>query len=403
MKIHRPLLLVLISALDASILQGQHADKVLEKTLKFNKQLGSRDRKWIAELFYNVIRWQRRLCYQLGLAQASNVRDLANMLAVQLLVQNPQATAQDLPSFSEWDRGLVDKAVRVQDFSSQAIAESFPDWIDELCQEQFSEQWPSIAKSLNEKSPVDLRVNTLKSDRLDVQKKLAQEEILTTEISDSKVGLTLKERKNVFQSKAYLAGLFEVQDRASQRVASLVSPQPGERVIDACAGAGGKTLHLAALMKNKGKIISMDIHEWKLNELRKRCSRGGVDIVETKLVDSKFIKRQKESAHRVLLDVPCSGLGVLRRNPDTKWKLTPEKLQDLIRLQAQLLDEYSEMVKPQGYLIYATCSFLKIENEQQVQAFMQRDSRWELLQQVRINPDQGLGDGFFAAQLRRKS
>jgi 16S rRNA (cytosine967-C5)-methyltransferase len=233
-------------------------------------------------------------------------------------------------------------------------------------------------------------------------KKLAEEEILTTEIPNSLVGLTLKERKNVFQTKSFLAGCFEVQDRASQKVAPLVDPQPGERVIDACAGAGGKTLHLAALMKNKGKIISMDIHEWKLNELRKRCIRNGVDIVETRLVDSKFSPRQKESAHRVLLDVPCSGLGVLRRNPDTKWKLNPEKLNELLRLQAQLLDEYSEMVKPQGVLVYATCSFLRSENEQQVDSFLSRNPGWELKELVRVNPDQGLGDGFFAAKIQRK-
>lgn len=402
MKIHRPLLLVLIQALESTLLNQQHADKVLEKTLKFNKQLGSRDRKWIAELFYNVVRWQRRLCYQLSLSQATNTKDLGNMVGLQWLVQNPSLERRDLPRFPEWDLGEILKAAETQEFPSLAIEQSFPDWIHELCDQQFPDQWPSMALSLNEKSPVDLRVNTLKIERDELMKKLAHEEILTTEIPSSGVGLSLKERKNVFQTKAYLAGFFEVQDRASQKVAPLVDPLPGERVIDACAGAGGKTLHMAGLMKNKGKIISMDIHEWKLNELRKRCSRNGVDIVETKLVDSKFIKRQKESADRVLLDVPCSGLGVLRRNPDTKWKLTPEKLNELMKLQAQLLDEYSVMVKPKGILVYATCSFLRSENEQQVESFLVRNSGWKLKELIRVNPDQGMGDGFFAARLERK-
>lgn len=401
MKIHRPLLLVLLQALESALLNNQHADKVLEKTLKFNKQLGSRDRKWIAELFYNVVRWQRRLCYQLNLSQAANAKDLGNMVGLQCLVQNPSLGPRDLPNFSEWDLNEILEALEIREFPSFAVEQSFPDWIHELCEQQFPHQWSAIAQSLNEKSPVDLRVNTLKTERTELIKRLAQEDIQAAEIPDSRVGLTLKERKNVFQTKAYLAGYFEVQDRASQKVAPLVDPQPGERVIDACAGAGGKTLHLAALMKNKGKIISMDIHEWKLNELRKRCSRNGVDIVETKLVDSKFIKRQKESSHRVLLDVPCSGLGVLRRNPDTKWKLTPEKLNQLLILQAQLLDEYSEMVKPQGILVYATCSFLKSENEQQVDSFLSRKPGWKLKELVRVNPDQGLGDGFFAAKLQR--
>jgi 16S rRNA (cytosine967-C5)-methyltransferase len=383
-------------------LNHQHADKVLEKTFKFNKQLGSRDRKWIADLFYNVVRWQRRLCYQLSLSDAVNLTDLGNMVGLQWLTQNPSLSPPDLPRFPEWDLGEILKAVAIQEFPSLAIEQSFPDWIHELCKQQFPDQWASMAVSLNEKSPVDLRVNTLKITRPELMKKLAEEEILTTEIPNSLVGLTLKERKNVFQTKSFLAGCFEVQDRASQKVAPLVDPQPGERVIDACAGAGGKTLHLASLMKNKGKIISMDIHEWKLNELRKRCIRNGVDIVETRLVDSKFSPRQKESAHRVLLDVPCSGLGVLRRNPDTKWKLNPEKLNELLRLQAQLLDEYSEMVKPQGVLVYATCSFLRSENEQQVDSFLSRNPGWELKELVRVNPDQGLGDGFFAAKIQRK-
>src|SRR6185369_699383 len=152
-------------------------------------------------------------------------------------------------------------------------------------------------------------------------------------------------------------GLFEIQDGASQQVAPMLDPKPGERVIDACAGGGGKTLHLAALMKNKGRIISMDVSEVKLKALRERCSRNGVDIAEVKVIESsKTIKRLEKNADRVLLDVPCSGLGVLRRNPDKKWKLKPEDFIELRKLQAEILESYSEMTKVGGRLVYATCS-----------------------------------------------
>ena len=150
-------------------------------------------------------------------------------------------------------------------------------------------------------------------------------------------------------------------------MAPLLDAKPGERVIDACAGGGGKTLHLAALMKNKGKIIAMDITERKLQSLRERCSRNGVDIAETRVIESmKTIKRLEKSADRVLLDVPCTGLGVLRRNPDKKWKISPEEITRLNALQKEILENYSQMVKIGGRLVYATCSCLPSENEKQV-------------------------------------
>ena len=180
----------------------------------------------------------------------------------------------------------------------------------------------------------------------------------------------------------------------------MLDPQPGERIADACAGAGGKTLHLAALMKNKGKILALDIHDYKLNELKIRTRRAGVDIVETRVIDSsKVIKRLADSFDRVLLDVPCSGMGVLRRNPDSKWKLNPEEIQKMQSLQKEILGSYSKMVKPGGILVYATCSLLPSENQKQVEAFM--GEGWTLLQEIVVLPDEGRGDGFYAAKLKR--
>ena len=173
------------------------------------------------------------------------------------------------------------------------------------------------------------------------------------------------------------------------------------KVVDACAGGGGKALHLAAMMRNKGKIHALDIHAWKLAELKKRAARAGADIIETREIEgSKTIKRLAAHADRLLLDVPCSGLGVLRRNPDSKWKLSAEEVDRLVALQAEILENYARMVKPGGKLVYATCSILPSENERQVQAFLARHGDvWQLEAELRRNPAQGGFDGFYAARL----
>jgi 16S rRNA (cytosine967-C5)-methyltransferase len=215
--------------------------------------------------------------------------------------------------------------------------------------------------------------------------------------------VVLAERKNVFVTKAFHQGMFEVQDWSSQHVAPFLEPAPGMRVVDACAGAGGKSLHLAALMKNKGKIIAMDIHEWKLKELRTRASRDGVDIIEVKVIEGqKSIKRLAETADRLLLDVPCSGVGVLRRNPDSKWKLSAEELQRLNDLQQEILHSYSRIVKPGGQMVYSTCSIFPSENEKQVQRFLENNKDFTLVKQKLFLPQENDWDGFYAALMVRK-
>ena len=175
------------------------------------------------------------------------------------------------------------------------------------------------------------------------------------------------------------------------------------RVIDACAGAGGKTLHLAALMKNKGKLIAMDVEATKLTELQKRARRAGVSNLEIRTIDSsKTIKRLENSADRLLLDVPCSGLGVLKRNPDAKWKLSPEFIQNVRDLQQHILQDYCNMIKKQGLLVYSTCSILPSENEQQVERFLKNnEDKFELLEEKHHWPSDGF-DGFYMALFRRK-
>jgi 16S rRNA (cytosine967-C5)-methyltransferase len=174
------------------------------------------------------------------------------------------------------------------------------------------------------------------------------------------------------------------------------------RVIDACAGAGGKTLHLAARMKNKGKIIAMDVEQWKLDELMKRARRAGVSNLEPRLIDSsKVVKRLENSADRLLLDVPCSGLGVLKRNPDAKWKLSEGFINEVRDLQQHILNDYCTMLKPGGFMVYSTCSILPSENEKQIQSFLKgRKGTFTLLREDHLWPSDGF-DGFYMALLRR--
>ena len=175
------------------------------------------------------------------------------------------------------------------------------------------------------------------------------------------------------------------------------------RVIDACAGGGGKTLHLAALMQNKGRIIALDIEAWKLDELKKRARRAGAsDTIETRVIESsKVIKRLENSADRLLLDVPCSGLGVLKRNPDAKWKLSPEFIEKVKITQQEILTSYSSMLKPQGVMVYSTCSILASENEKQVEKFMELNpGKFEIQQQDMLWPSEGF-DGFFMCRLKK--
>ncbi len=211
------------------------------------------------------------------------------------------------------------------------------------------------------------------------------------------------EKKNVFATKTFQSGYFEVQDGGSQMISLLLDVRPGMRVVDACAGAGGKSLHIASLMKNKGKILSLDIHERRLKELRTRATRNGVDIIEQKVIDSqKVIKRFENSFDRVLLDVPCTGSGVFRRNPDAKWKLKKENLQNLIMTQTEILNSYCQMLKKDGRLVYATCSLFPVENELQVKRFLETHPDWQLDNEFHVRPDKTPFDGFYAAALVRR-
>jgi 16S rRNA (cytosine967-C5)-methyltransferase len=249
-----------------------------------------------------------------------------------------------------------------------------------------------------------LRANSLKTNVNDLQVALEEVGIETEKLSWAPEALQLKFSRNVFRYDAFKNGWFEVQDPASQMVADFLGAKPGMRVVDACAGAGGKTLHLAAIMKNKGNIIALDTKEFKLAELKKRAKRAGAAIVECRTIDStKVVKRLKDSADRLLLDVPCSGLGVLRRNPDTKWMLKPEEIDNVIQTQREILERFSPITKVGGLMVYATCSILPSEGKEQISRFIELNPNWTLEGEKNYSPLNFDCDGFYMALLKRVS
>ena len=223
--------------------------------------------------------------------------------------------------------------------------------------------------------------------------------------SDHGVSRCNARRESVNATLLVKNGYFEVQDASSQLVAEYLDVEPGMKVVDTCAGAGGKTLHLASFMKNKGQIIAMDIYESKLRKLKVRARRNKVHNIDTRVIDStKPIKKLYGKADRVLIDAPCSGLGVLRRNPDSKWKLQPEFLDNIKKVQQDILQHYSKMVKHGGKLVYATCSVLPSENQHQIAEFVASESGKEvkLVKDNKVLAHISGFDGVYMAQLERE-
>ncbi|WP_133557657.1 RsmB/NOP family class I SAM-dependent RNA methyltransferase [Algoriphagus boseongensis] len=395
MKLHNNTIRGVHQALDAIFEQGQYADKVIERTLKSNPKWGARDRSFIAETTYEMVRWWRLITY------LSPSNDYWDLFGTYWLMQG-----NALPPWEEFERLNAEKIKgKFESLKNPAILESIPDWLEEIGKKELGELWQAEIQSLNEEAEVVLRVNTLKTTRERLKNQLAADGIQTYIVKGYPDALVLEERQNVFRNPAFKEGLFEVQDASSQLVAAALAVEPGMRVIDACAGAGGKSLHLAALMENKGKVISMDVEEWKLQQAKLRARRNGVSIFEPKLIEgSKTIKRLKESADRLLLDVPCSGLGVLRRNPDTKWKLSPESIEKVQQTQQELLQTYPSMLKPGGQMVYATCSILPSENELQVKKFLESEAgkEFQLIEETKVLAQESGFDGFYIARLLKK-
>lgn len=402
MRLHRNLVFATIDALSEIFNEGGYADKVIEKTLKRDKRWGSRDRSFIAETTYDIVRWKRLYAEIAEVKPPFSRENLFRLFAVWATLRGIK-----LPDWKQLEdtptrriKGRFDQLSKIRKYR-----ESIPDWLDEKGVKELGEKlWEKEIHALNEQAPVIIRTNTLKTNRNELQEKLKEEEIDTFPIKGYPEALQLKERGNIFKTKAFKDGLFEVQDASSQLVTHFLDVQPGMRVVDTCAGAGGKSLHLAALMENKGQIVALDIYGNKLKELKRRARRAGAHNIETRAIDNnKVVKKLYGSADRVLIDAPCSGLGVLSRNPDAKWKLQPEFLDNLQQTQAGILEQYSKILKSGGKMVYATCSVLPSENQQQVDHFLKSEAGkdFKLVKDQKILSSETGYDGFYMALLEK--
>ena len=399
MKLHRTLVKAVISTLQQIFEQGQYADKAVEQVLKQNPKWGSRDRRFIAETVYEMVRWKRYYNEILEIQKNNTSDDYYKLIGLKQLLDGEELP--DWTEFQELDKvTLLETAAVVK--QTRKYRESVPDWLDELGSCELGEEiWANELEALNAEAKVVLRVNELKTNRIQLQRLLAEQQVETFVMDDYPQALILQRRQHLNQLTEYRQGLFEIQDASSQLITPFLDVKEGMLVIDACAGAGGKSLHLAAAMKNKGSILAMDIEERKLTELKKRAERAGADIIKTQTILPDTVKKMAGAADRLLLDVPCSGLGVLRRNPDAKWKLSPEFLDKIKQTQQQILNQYSIMLKPQGIMVYATCSILPGENQNQVTEFLKKSkTAFELMEDKKIMPSDGF-DGFYMAKLRR--
>lgn len=399
MRLHRNLVLAVIDSLNYIFNDGLYADKVVEKTLKRDTRWGARDRKFIAETVYDCVRWKRLYNEIAGTKNHFTQENLWKIFAVWAVLKGIP-----LPDWRQFEgtpaRRIKGKFDELQ--NQRVFKESIPDWLDALGEKELGKQWAAEINALNQQANVILRVNTLKTTKEQLQKLLLEETIETQFIKGYQDALQLSERKNIFRTEAFKNGFFEVQDASSQLVAEFLQVAPGLRVVDACAGAGGKTLHLASLMKNKGQIIALDIYANKLKELKRRAKRNGAHNIEPRHIHStKVIKKLYDKADRVLIDAPCSGLGVLRRNPDAKWKLQAEFINNIQKTQAEILNTYAKMVKAGGKLVYATCSILPSENEKQVENFLNSHKAFNFIAEKKILPSVSGYDGFYMALLER--
>ena len=414
-------------------IEWRFASAELSNSFRTHRELGANDRRAVAETLYGMIRQHRRVDFALegaGPLGAGDTRDSLRRLAYLVVCGGLESdTANQLAPGIDWERvAAVDQRIAAErsEVRRLALSASLPDWLAESL--IAIEGGPTLAAALNQRAPMTARVNTLKCDRDSLAASLASDGFATEPGRFTPTALHFTTRTNLFALPQFRAGLFEAQDEGSQLIAELVAPPPKGRVVDFCAGAGGKTLALAAAMSNKGRVVAADVASKKLVELRKRARRAGVDNAQVVEIESdrlaplpKSLAALEGRAHRVLVDAPCSGLGALRRNPEAKWRLMPSDLERFPKLQLEICERALSLVASGGRLVYATCTLLAAENIGVVDTLLQRHPGLEVMSPIEIwgreraaevcdaserflevRPDRHGTDGFFAAVLRRR-
>lgn len=404
------------------------ADATANQFFRERRYIGGGDRRAISAIVWDVLRKWKRLHWHLAPIDGGAS---PRLLCAASLIFSGEADAHvaqlfDGDRFAQSPlsvreaRGLRALSGRTLDDSAmpQDVRLEYPKFLERSLIARFGEQLEAEMRAMDAPAPLDLRVNLLKSDRTSAQRKLADEQIEVKETSLSPWGLRASSRLSVTSSNAFKDGLVEIHDEGSQLIAACLDPKPGERIVDFCAGACGKTLGLAMLMENRGHITACDVSAPRLKGAVKRLRRAGVHNVERHILTTggKWVKRREGRFDRVLVDAPCSGSGTWRRNPDARIHLTAKDIEELTVKQARILDTAARLVRPGGRLVYATCSLLPEENEDQISGFCLRNDLFtpvasESLHlppklrgkaQFSLTPAEDHTDGFFAATLIRK-
>jgi 16S rRNA (cytosine967-C5)-methyltransferase len=409
------------------------ADSLMSAYFRGHRYIGSKDRAWVAEHAYDLIRHHARLNWwleRLGAPSTSRKRFLAYLRLVEKMSPGEIEGLWDGKKFAPaWltheEKKLVEDCkghtLKHPDMPL-TVAVECPPWAEVPLKARFGKNFTAEMAAMLSPAPLDLRINSIKTDRDTALNALLEGGFDVSPCKLSPLGLRLMNRPSLSNIKLLRDGAIEIQDEGSQLVAMLVDAKPGERVVDFCAGAGGKTLAIGAQMNNKGRIVACDVLANRLKRSAERFRRAGLHNIETHALSSEsdpWVKRHKESFDRVLVDAPCSGTGTWRRNPDQRWRSLGPGLETLVPLQAHILNSAARLVKAGGRLVYATCSMLSEENENQIEAFLAAHDDFELLPPqkalpsfafpnkdepyLRLTPAQNDTDGFFAAILTRKA
>jgi len=405
------------------------ADRLVDQWFRDRRFAGSGDRRFISELVYQILRRQAELRWLVNDFDAGEDVDNTRLLVMAALVhlqdwkeedfyQSFSGTGHNPAPLNEAEQQfLVQLELRRHETMPDHIRGNYPEWLSDHLKRRFADDLGVEMAAMNERAAVDLRVNTLKTTRDEALAALADEGF-TAEVSTmSALGIRLHDRKRITGTGLFVSGGVEVQDEAAQLCAALVDAGPGQKVLDACAGAGGKALALAAAMNNEGHIEAWDVDDRRLDRLLPRLTRAGVKNVSARKVradGSDLYPDYQGAFDRVLIDAPCSGTGTWRRNPETKWRLTKETLDHNVARQAKILNRAADLVKPGGRLIYATCSVLDCEGADQINAFLSLQPDFTVLpvselwadadassEYLRLSPHSNDTDGFFVAVLAR--
>lgn len=426
-----------ITLLDQILSSSAPADVLITKYFHQCRYLGSRDRRVISEMVYQILRRYEELSWYLQ--GSSHSSHLARLLVFayahkiqNISVEQIEDLCQKNNAKSKFDPAPLQPFERILLTQMSSLTPekmpletrlNIPSWILPRLEKTFGGDIEKALQALNQAAPLDLRVNTLKTTRQAVLDQLHFEGFNPIATPWSPLGIRLADRRPLSGHPLWKQGDIEVQDEGSQLLALLVEAKPGMTVMDFCAGAGGKTLAMASTMENKGRIVATDVSLWRLNRSRERLKRAGVNNVEFRSLEdkttTKWLKRQAARFDRVLVDAPCSGSGTWRRNPDLKRRFVENDLNELVEKQKMILDQASSLVKPQGRLVYATCSLFEEENLNQVQNFLKDHPNFRLLSikevwksvfgtpcptesdTLQLTPHSHAVDGFFVAVMER--